>query len=186
MNIDFNTNDFNGNPQTLIYILYQLRKSGSWIPQIEKDIEDVICTIPSRSLKYTKYVVPLIGLSESREAVFLKNPKIAISYLKEMKCETFKDEKIQKRFKKKILKRPDLLYGYAKIINKRFSEDEEVCFTKDFVYANLYARDIIKGPFSEKIHNMILLYSYGNLKSMQKNALEEYVRFAKRFDKIPS
>lgn len=177
MQISFNTENFRNHPQGLISVLSQLRSTKAYEVSSHEDIESITCRTPSIAYKYTRYVAKN-GISEKAEAVFLKNPTIGIRYLSYIKRDHFLDDKVQKRFYKKIVRNPVLAVNYCRTLDKRLSEDEEVVFVKCMSSMKSYAWNVIKGTFPEKVHNMLVLKSYEDLPSYQKNQLVAYLKMA--------
>lgn len=170
---------FANNPKALTNVLYYMRNSGCHIPWKSPEIEAITCKTPSAALRHTRFVCP-DGLSEAAERVFLKNPALGIRYLKKVRREIFQNEDTQRRFWKKVVKKADLAYQWAHAFSKRLSEDEEVVFLESMHRMKEYAYFIIKGPFPEKVHNMILLKSYEPLNEWDKRSLNEYIKYAEK------
>lgn len=177
MQISFNTENFKNRPQSLISVLSHLNYTSAYSPPAHEDIESIVCRTPSLAYKYTKYVAKK-GISASAESVFLKNPNIGIRYLRYINRDSFLDSNIQKRFYKKITKNPTLAFEFCRSLSKRLSEDEEEVFLKCMPSMRSYALYVIRGPFPEKIHNMLVLKSYEEMSSFAKNQLKEYLKFS--------
>jgi len=175
MQVSFDTENFRNHAQGLISVLGHLRYTKACSIPAHDDIESITCRTPSIAYKYTRYVAKQ-GISAKAEEVFLKNPKIGIQYLSYIKRDHFLDDKVQKRFHKKMVKNPTLALFYCRVFKKRLTEDEEVVFLKSMVSMWNYAKDIIKGAFPEKIHNMIVLKSYEDMDSYDKHRLKEYLK----------
>lgn len=178
MNLFIEIEKFKNNPKALTSVLYYMKNNGCHVPYQEPEIEAIVCKTPSSALRYTSWVSSS-GVSEAAERVFLKNPALGIRYLKKVRREFFQNEDTQKRFWKKVVKKANLAYEWASAFGTRLSEDEEVVFLKDVHMMKDYSYFIIKGPFSEKIHNMILLKSYEPMSEWEKKALNDYIRYAK-------
>ena len=170
---------FANNPKALTNVLYYMRNHGCHVPYRSPEIEAITCKTPSAALRHTNFVAPE-GVSEAAERVFLKNPVLGIRYLRKIRRERFQNDDTQRRFWKKIVKKADLAYQWAHAFGKRLSEDEEVVFLESMHRMKEYAYFVIKGRFSEKIHNMILLKSYEPLSEWEKKALNEYVKYAEK------
>lgn len=168
---------FQNNPKALTNVLYYMRNQGCHVPYRSPEIEAITCKTPSSALRHTSLVSPE-GVSEASERVFLKNPAIGIRYLKKIRRETFQNYDTQRRFWKKVVKKADLAYQWAQAFGKRLSEDEEVVFLESMYRMKEYAYFIIKEPFPEKIHNMILLKSYEFMPEWEKKSLNDYVKWA--------
>lgn len=177
MNLFIEVEKFANNPKALINVLYYMRAADGHVPYMCHEIEAITCKTPSSALRHVRFVSPT-GVSEKAERVFLKNPSLGIRYLKKIRRETFQNEDTQRRFWKKIMKKAELAYQWANAFGKRLSEQEEEVFITDMHRMKEYAYFVIKGPFPEKIHNMILLNSYKELNQWEKKALNEYVKYA--------
>lgn len=181
MNIHFDTSVFEKNPKGLISVLYNLRMVGSWSVRHERDVEQIVCRTPSSALKYCLSVTRTYGISREAERVFLKNPSIGIRYLRLVGRRNFLDEDTQGRFWRKVVKSPDLCYEWSQAFHLRVSEDEEEVFVKDVRAARDYAFFIIKGPFPEKVHNMLVLRSFEEMDSYSKKCLTEYIQWSDKW-----
>lgn len=174
MHITFDVSKFDSN--SLINILYYLRKNESSFNHHDSEITKITCRTPSAAYKYTRYVATS-GLDEQVERVFLKNPKIGIKYLIKIRRKEFKNPDIQKRFWKKILKNPRLAYEWSSVFGRLNKEEEEI-FINDIKAARDYALFVLKGRFNEKIHNAIVLKSFELKDSWEKKLLQEYIKYA--------
>ena len=177
MNLYVEIEKFKNNPKALTSVLYYMRAQGCHVPWRSPEIEAITCKTPSSALRHTSWVSP-DGVSEASERVFLKNPSLGIRYLKKTRRESFQNEDTQRRFWRKVVKKAELAYQWASAFGKRLSEDEEVVFLQSMHTMKDYAFFVIKEPFSEKIHNMILLKSYEPLQSWDKKSLNEYLKWA--------
>jgi hypothetical protein len=183
MNLFVELDKFANNPKALTNVLYHMRGAGCYIPYMSPEIEAITCKTPSSALRHVRFVSPF-GVSEKSERVFLKNPSLGIRYLKKIRRETFQNEDTQKRFWKKVVKKAELAYQWASAFGRRLSEQEEEVFAQDMHRMKQYAFFVIKGPFPEKVHNMILLKSYEPLSEWEKKALNEYVKYAEKNPKM--
>lgn len=178
MIVSFDISAFKGKPQNLISVLAGMSSVGQWPFDHNREVEEIVCKTPSSALKYCRYVVHAYGISPKGERVFLKNPSIGIRYLRLTSKPRFSDDDTQKRFWRKVTRSPDLAYTWSSHFGRRLSEEEEMVFSEDMGIARQYAMRIIRGPFPEAVHHRILLRSFENLPSYQKNALNEYLKFA--------
>lgn len=181
MEINFNIQNFVGRAKNLTNVLYYLVKSNSFTPHFNEEIEAITCRTPSEALRYCRHVNGKMGVSPSTEVVFLKNPSLGIRYLRYIGRDHFVEQKTQTRFWKKIIKKPDLALGWSQTFNKRLSENEEEVFLKSMRCMKEYAFHVIKGPFPERIHQMIVLMSFdSSLKDWEKKSLKDYVSYAEK------
>lgn len=177
MEIKFDIDNFIGKSENLISVLSHLKYAKCYAPVHDEKIEGITCRTPSSALKFCRYVNDKIGISPESEKVFLKNPVLGLRYLKMMRRESFLDPAVQKRFWKRVVKNPELALDWSRAFNKRLSEDEEVVFVKDMRAMKEYAVHAIRGKFSEKVHQMILLKSFEPLSQFHKNQLRDYLKF---------
>lgn len=180
MQITFDTDKFvsrNG-ARSLTNVLCYLARHGCLTPDHYPSVEKITCRTPSDALRHVRYFAGKVGVSPENEKVFLKNPGIAVRYLKMVGRSEFSDPAVQKRFRRKFKTNAKLAYEWAVSFNTRLSEEEEEVFRKDFSAAKDYAVRVIRGKFPEKVHAMIMLASYGDLDPWQKRQLSEYVKFA--------
>lgn len=180
MQITFDTESFvsrNG-ARSLTNILCYLARHGCLTPAAYPSIEKITCRTPSEALRHVRFFAGKVGISPANEAVFLKNPTIALRYLKMVGRPEFADPKVQKRFRRKFRSNARLACDWAMAFGVRLGEDEEEVFRKDFTAACQYAKQVIRGKFPEKVHGMLLLASYGDVDHFQKRSLAEYIRFA--------
>ena len=85
------------------------------------------------------------------------------------------DEKLQKRFDKKVYNNPYFAYEYAEnVLESRLSEEHEKVFLKDYDFAYRYACKIIKGKFSDNVHKMLVLSSFEE-NEKDKKSLKKYI-----------
>lgn len=178
MIVSFDLSAFAGKPQNLISVLAGMSSVGQWPFDHNREVEEIVCSTPSSALKYCRYVVHAYGLSAKGERVFLKNPGIGMRYLRLTSKPRFQDDDTQRRFWRKVTKSPDLAYTWASTFGKRLSEEEEMIFSENLSVARNYASRVIRGPFPEPVHHRILLRSFENLPPYEKNALNEYLKFA--------
>lgn len=169
-------------PQSLTNVLHYLRRFGclsldGLSSEDVSEIEKITCKTPSSTLRHCK-LFAVNGVSEKTEAIFLKNPNLAIRYLRIVGRPDFLDPKIQKRFRKKFKTNARLALQWSRAFNVRLSEDEEEVFHKDPSAALDYAKWVIKGKFPDKVHRMILLASFKDTNSHQKRCLSEYIEFS--------
>lgn len=181
MQISFDTENFVRNEKSLTNVLHYLNRHGCFAVGHYPEIEKITCRTPSSALRYTKFFSGKLGISPSSEAVFLKNPNLAVRYLRITNKKEFSDPSVQRRFRKKFSRNPRLAYDWARAFDERLSEEEEQIFRKDISAARDYAMYVIRGPFPEKVHSMILLASFENLSSLQKRHLSDYIKFAEKF-----
>jgi len=177
MQIIFDTEKFRSSrgDHNLTNVLCYLKRHGCIYPDNYPSVEEITCRTPSSALRYCKYFASS-GISPEREAIFLKNPRIAIRYLRLVGKSEFSDPKIQKRFRRKFRSNAKIACEWARIFNTRLTEEEESVFRKDMVAALDYAKHVIRGRFSEKVHGMIVLASFEDLGSYAKRCLSEYIK----------
>jgi len=180
MSVYFEISAFKNNPKGLIAVLSNLRAVGSWTPRDDKEVEDIVCRTPSSALSFCGQVNGAYGISAGAERVFLKNPKLGIRYLRTVNRSSFRDPDTQKRFWRKVTRDAGLCLDWAFSFGRRLSEEEEAVFVDDPVRANQYATRVIRGPFPEKVHHMLLLKSFDNLDRYSKNCLDLYIKFAEK------
>ena len=176
MNIHFDTDAFANNPRGLISVLSNLKDSGQWSVRHDADVERVACRTPSLAYNFCRFVNGAFGVSRGAERVFLKNPGIGIRYLRIVNRKSFLDEDTQRRFWRKVSKNPDLCYEWSQAFKERVP-DESV-FVKDVRVAKNYAYFIIRDPFPEEIHNMLVLRSFEDMDPYSKRCLTEYISWA--------
>jgi hypothetical protein len=128
MNITFEVEKFCNDPRGLIDVLSSLNSVRAWHVGNHREIEEVVCRTPSSALKYCQMVSHSYGVSRESEKVFVKNPGIGIRYLRIVNRTEFLDEKVQKRFWKKVVKKADLAYEWCRAFGRRLSEAEEEVF----------------------------------------------------------
>lgn len=162
--------------------LCYLQRHGCIAAGHYQEIEKITCRTPSAAIRYVRYFAR-DGISPESEAVFLKNPELGLRYLKMVRRSEFADPKIQKRFRRKFRHNAKLAYMWANSSKTRLAEEEEEVFRKDFYHAEMYARYVIGGRFSDKVHSMILLASYGDVPHPQKGCLANYLKFAEKTGK---
>jgi len=182
MQIVFETDNFSARGRKgdhcLANVLHYLKRFGCLatdhsLPEVEK----VACLTPSGTIRYCRLFASK-GVTAETEAIFLKNPELGVRYLKMVGRSGFLDPDVQKKFRKKFRSNPRVAYEWAKAFKIRLTEEEEECFRKDLCAANNYARSVIGGRFPERIHEMIILASFGNMDVYQKKSLSEYVKLA--------
>lgn len=192
MEITFNTDAYDDpkkatqrrKAKRLIFVLKNLADHGQFTKGIHPDIERLM-TVPSLALKYVRMVGWESGMSAEGEKIFLKNPSVAIQYLKIVRRPEFLDPKVQKRWRRMVGRNPLLAVEWCKAFNQRLTEKEEEIFVKDMGAMKDYAMFVIHGPFPERVHEMILLRSYDDMKGKterlrdrQKRDLQDYLRYA--------
>lgn len=179
MQITFDIEKFTGRggDRSLTNVLCYLKRHGCFPVDKYVEIERITCRTPSSALRYCRYFATN-GISPSSEDVFLKNPSIAVRYLKMVNRPEFSDPSIQKRFRRKFKSNAQVAYEWARAFNTRLSEDEETVFRKDLSAAKNYAMQVIRGKFPEKVHSMLLLASYEDLSPWDKRCLAEYLKYS--------
>jgi len=182
MNINFDIERFRNDPRGLIFVLSQLQRVGAWHLGHHREIEEIVCKTPSSALKFCHLVSRAYGVSKDAEKVFVKNPSIGIRYLRLVGRSEFLEEKVQKRFWRKVLKSPDLALEWSRAFGRRLPEGEEV-FVSSIQRARDYSFYVIKGAFPENIHRMFVLRSFENLEAWDKRYLTEYLRYAESSSK---
>lgn len=183
MNINFDVEQFKADPRGLIDVLSNLYRVGAYHLGNHREIEEIVCRTPSSALKFCQMVNHAYGVSREAEKVFVKNPSIGIRYLRLVGRTEFLDEKIQKRFWKKIMKHAEMAYEWARAFGRRLSEAEEEVFVGDVRLAKDYAYYVIKGPFPERIHHMLVLRSFENMGGWEKKYLNDYLQYAEASSK---
>lgn len=177
MHITFDIEKFKGNPNGLTSILSHLKYANSYLPMPNKEIEAITCTTPSAALKFCRYVNTTTGISAESEKVFLKNASLGIRYLRVVKRKHMLDSEVQRRFWRKVVRKPELALEWGRAWG-RLSEEEEEVFVKSMRCAKEYSYYVIKGRFPEKVHQMILLSSFDKLLGYDKRCLEEYIKYS--------
>jgi hypothetical protein len=165
MQISFDTEKFKGRGREskLIDILANLDLMGLYFHgQYNKDVEEVVCRTPSSAY-----------------------PHIGVRYLQSVRRKSFADEAVQKKFWKKLLKRPEVAVEYCSAFQVRLTEEEEEIFVHDIASMVRYSNRVIggegrgrigqHGKFPERVHNMILLKSYEHLTEREKHLLQKYI-----------
>lgn len=181
MEITFDIQNFVGRAKNLTNVLYYLSRSNCFTPHLNEEIEEITCRTPSDALRYVRHVNGKIGISPNKEVVFLKNPGLGMRYLRYINRDRFVDNKTQTRFWKKVAKKPELCLEWSRTFNKRVSEEEEEVFVKSLRCMKEYALHIIKGPFPERIHQMIVLKSFdSSVSEWEKKCLKEYVSYVEK------
>lgn len=184
MQITFDTDRFESRSRKgdvcLVNTLHYLKRFGCIgsdqpLPEVEK----LACRTPSGTIRYCKLFASR-GVSAATEEVFLKNPELGVRYLKMVCRSEFLDPQVQRKFRRKFRSNPAVAYLWAKTFGIRLTEEEEVCFRKDMVSARDYARGVIGGRFPDRVHEMLILASFGNVGEYEKKALADYVRFAEQ------
>ena len=183
MQISFDTENFLGGAKALTTVLKVLCDREAYAPKHHKEVEEICCRTPSDALRYTEKVTRNRGISAEAEKVFFKNVGLGLRYLRYLKKTSFVDPTFNQKFIKKVKRNPATALEWSKE-HGRLTEKEEEVFVKDFSSMREYAMRVIKGPFPEKVHNMILLKSFdSNSDSWQKKWLTDYVSFVERFNK---
>jgi len=178
MRIGFEVSSFKGRAKSLISVLAGLRAAGEWPLQHHREVEEIVCRTPSSALNYCRYVVGGFGVSGEAERVFLNNPGIGIRYLGFVRRDHFLVEDTQRRFRKKVVKNPELALEWARSFRKRLSEEEEMVFVESPFCAKEYARHVIFGPFPEKVHHALVLKSFGDLPEWDARYLKDYINWS--------
>lgn len=132
-----------------------------------EEYEDVFLLDAKQAFLYAFWIIK--GRLEPKiEKTFLKNPGAALLYARHI-CQGKLPTKLENCF----LLSAELAYEYSILTGNRLREKIENVFLKDEKYALLYSREVIKGKFSEKIHNALFLkYSFDE--SCEKIYLKEY------------
>lgn len=182
MNVNFDVDRFAKDPRGLIDVLSNLYRVGAYHLGHHREVEEIVCRTPSSALKFCQMVNHAYGVSREAEKVFVKNPSIGIRYLRLVSRTEFLDEKVQKRFWRKVMKNPDIAYAWARAFGRRLPEGEEV-FVGNIRCARDYSLYVIKGGFPEKIHQMLVLRSFENLEGWDRKHLSEYLRYAEESSK---
>lgn len=184
MQITFDTDNFDSRSRKgdicLANVLHYLKRFGCIgsdrpLPEVER----VACTTPSGTLRYCKLFAGG-GVSAATEEVFLKNAELGVRYLKMVRRSEFLDPNVHKRFRRKFRSNAKVAYQWARAFGVRLTEEEEQVFRKDMVSARDYARSVIGGRFPDGIHEMLVLASFGNISSYEKQALSDYLKFAEK------
>lgn len=187
MQITFDTDSFGDRKRRgdhfLANVLHYLKRFGCVasdrpLPEVEK----TACRTPSGTLRYCMLFAGR-GVSAGTEEIFLKNPELGVRYLKMVGRSEFLDPQVQKKFRRKFRSNPKVAYQWASHFRIRLTEDEEECFRKDMTAARDYAKGVIGGRFPDRIHEMLILASFGDIKEWEKEALAEYVRFSEQTGK---
>ncbi len=179
MNITFDIKNFIYNPKGLIECLRILKNNNCIVDFGSDEIQAITCRTPSMAYKYCAKFMKS-GLSPEKEKIFLKNPNIGLRYLELVGRSCFINDKIQERFRKKFQKNPEVAYRWSKRWNIRLEEKEEECFIHSYFFAEIYAKEIIKGRFPERVHNMLLLSSFATKGTWDENYLKSYLLFAEK------
>jgi hypothetical protein len=135
MQITFNTDAYDSpdkivqrrRAKRLIFVLRNLLDHGEFTQGIYPDIERMM-TVPSLALKYVRMVSREVGMSAEGEKIFLKNPNVALQYLKQIKRSEFLDPKLQKRWRRMVGRNPQIAVAWCKAFGQRLSEKEEEIF----------------------------------------------------------
>jgi hypothetical protein len=178
MRISFEVSSFLNDPRGLIEILSNLHGMGLWSSYHDPEVERVACRTPSSAYNLCRFVNHAHGVSRGAERVFLKNPGIGIKYLRIVGRSSFLDEDTQRRFWRKVVKKPDLAYRWCESFQTRLSEEEEEVFVGDVRLAKEYAFFVRKEPFSESVHSKLILRSFEDMDVWSKNCLEQYIKWA--------
>lgn len=159
----------------LILLLRNLLDHGCFEPGHHREVEQLM-TVPSLALSYVRLVTKEKGMSPEGEKIFLANPSIALQYLRSINRPFFVDPNVQSRWHKKMVRDPAVAVRFCQWQNCRLTEQEEEIFVKDMNAMKDYSLTVIKGPFPEHIHNMILLQSFDN-DGWDKQCLQDYIRY---------
>jgi len=178
-NITFDINSFSRDKISLLKFLYSLKYKGLFVRNKELDI--FFSQQPSLAYKYTRNIIvekewspagvnpggwTYLNVDKNRldpdqEKVFLKNIKFGIAYLEITKQKKFRDEKLNKKFEKKLYKDAGASFDYSiRVLHQRIPEDKEHIFLENYYVMYHYAMLVIKGKFPDKIHNQIHLRSF--------------------------
>lgn len=178
MTISFEVSAFQHDARGLVDVLSNLHRIGLWSLYHDSEVERVACRTPGSAYNLCRFVNGAHGVSRAAERVFLKNPNIGIKYLRLVNRRAFLDEDTQRRFWKKVVRDAELAYRWANAFQTRLSEEEEAVFAGDVVRAKDYAFHIIKAPFPEKVHEMLLLRSFEDMDQWTKSCLSQYIKWA--------
>ena len=177
--ITFDINGFSRDKISLLKFLYSLKYKGLFVRNKELDV--FFSQQPSLAYKYTRNVIvekewspaglnpgrwTYINVDKNRldpdqEKVFLKNIKFGIAYLEITQQKKFRDEKLHKKFEKKVYKDSGASFDYAtRVLRERIPEEKESIFLDNYYVMYHYAMIVVKGKFPDKIHNQIHLRSF--------------------------
>ncbi len=159
----------------VIVLLRNLVDHGCFEPGHHRDIERLMI-IPSLAFSYVRMVTREKGMSPEGERVFLANPSVALQYLRFVNRPFFADPDVQRRWHKKMVRDPAVAFRFCHWQNRRLTEKEEEIFVKDMRMMKDYSMLVIKGPFPDHIHQMLLLQSFGD--RWDKDALKDYLLYA--------
>ena len=175
-NITFDINSFSRDKISLLKFLKSLKYKGLF--KRTKDLDIFFSQQPSLAYKYIRNIIiekewrpdpsgyVYLNVDKNRfepeqEKVFLKNIKFGIAYLEATQQKKFRDEKINKKFEKKLYKDAGASFDYAtRVLQQRISEDKEHIFLDNYYVMYHYSMIVIKGKFPDKIHNQIHLRSF--------------------------
>jgi hypothetical protein len=178
MTISFEVSAFQNDPRGLVDVLSNLHRIGLWSLYHDPEVERIACRTPGSAYNLCRFVNHARGVSRGAERVFLKNPNVGIKYLRLVNRRAFLDEDTQARFWRKVLKKPDLAYSWANAFRVRLSDEEEEVFVGDVRKAKDYAFFVRKEPFSESVHNKLVLRSFEDMDRWSKGCLEQYIKWA--------
>ena len=174
--IAFDINSFSRDKVSLLKFLYSLRYKGLF--KRTKELDIFFSQQPSLAYKYIRGIIVekewrsnpsgyvYLNVDKNRfepeqEKVFLKNIKFGIAYLEATQQKKFRDEKLNKKFEKKVYKDSGASFDYAtRVLCERIPEDKEHIFLENYYVMYHYAMLVIKGKFPDKIHNQIHLRSF--------------------------
>jgi hypothetical protein len=141
-----------------------------------QELDSHFCTSPALAFKYLKvFLEKGDKASPEIEKVLYKNTHYLFAYLKHTGNHKVQDEKLQKRFEKKIYNDPYLSYYYAiHIIKSRIPEEYESVFLKNYDFAYRYACGVIGDKFSDRVHKMLVLSSFEE-NDKEKESLKAYI-----------
>jgi len=175
-NITFDINSFSRDKLSLLKFLYSLRYKSLF--KRTKELDVFFSQQPSLAYKYIRNIIiekewrsnpagyTYLNVDKNRldadqEKVFLKNIKFGIAYLEITQQKKFRDEKLNKKFEKKVYKDSGASFDYAtRVLRERIPEDKEHIFLENYYVMYHYAMLVIKGKFPDKIHNQIHLRSF--------------------------
>lgn len=175
-NITFDINSFSRDKSSLLKFLNSLKYKGLF--KRTKELDVFFSQQPSLAYKYIRGIIVekewrsnpsgyiYLNVDKNRfepeqEKVFLKNIKFGVAYLEATQQKKFRDEKINKKFEKKIYEDAGASFDYAtRVLRERIPEDKEHIFLDNYYVMYHYAMLVIKGKFADKVHNQIHLRSF--------------------------
>ncbi len=141
-----------------------------------QELDNYFCTSPALACKYLRvFLNKGDKTSPEIEKIMYKNIHYLFLYMQFTGNHKVQDEKLQKRFDKKVYNDPYFAYQYAEyVLKSRLSEEHEKVFLKDYDFAYRYACKIIKGKFSDSVHKMLILSSFEE-NEKNKEGLKKYI-----------